>query len=108
MNCESCEEPKNSLIAELTGRTLIRDSGVISLPVGSKVDILSLITLSSLVIPILNWFCNSSPTERTRRLPRWSILSIVPIPLAKSIFIDTLATRHVLRNLSMCLALIQI
>ena len=33
-----------------------------------------------LVKPIRNWFCNSSPTERIRRLPKWSMSSTVPTP----------------------------
>ena len=48
---------------------------------GDRVRLIhELITLSSLEIPILNWFCKSSPTERTLLLPRWSILSTVPMP----------------------------
>jgi hypothetical protein len=35
------------------------------------IDILSRTTRSILDKPIRNWFCNSSPTERKRRLPKW-------------------------------------
>ena len=40
-------------------------------------------TRSMRVKPMLNWFCSSSPTERMRRLPKWSISSVVPISSAR-------------------------
>src|SRR5665213_760981 len=30
--------------------------------------------------PTRNWFCSSSPTERMRRLPRWSMSSLLTLP----------------------------
>jgi hypothetical protein len=41
----------------------------------------SLTTRSIRVRPMRNWFCSNSPTQRRRRLPRWSISSL----LAKAI-----------------------
>ena len=34
-----------------------------------------------------NWFCSSSPTERMRRLPRWSMSSTVPMPIRQAVHI---------------------
>ena len=55
MNCESGEEPKNSLTATMTGRILIRLCGVIlSSSSCAWMAILSRTTLSILARPILN------------------------------------------------------
>ena len=37
-------------------------------------------TRSIRVRPMRNWFCNNSPTQRKRRLPKWSISSTFPNP----------------------------
>ena len=42
----------------------------------SEIDIRSLTARSMRVRPTRNWFSSSSPTERTRRLPRWSMSSV--------------------------------
>ena len=80
MNWESCEEPKNSLIALLTGLTLTTLWGVIDS--SSWVVIRSLTTRSIRYIPIRNASCTSSPTVLRRLLPKcsyssslWRILS---------------------------------
>ena len=49
MNCESCEEPKNSLMTADTGRMLMSPDGVISM--GSCVAILSLMSRSKRAMP---------------------------------------------------------
>ncbi len=54
MNCDSCELPKNSLIAATTGRMFTRALGVAD-SVG-MVLMRSLATLSSLTRPMRNWF----------------------------------------------------
>ena len=73
MNCESCEVPKNSLIEATTGRMLIRVCGVIAST--SWVVMRSRTTRSIRVRPIRIWFWISSPTLRSRRLPKWSMSS---------------------------------
>src|SRR6267142_2460128 len=82
MNCDSCEEPKNSLIAAEIGFALIRSCGMRFSD--SACESLSFTALSTLTRPARNWFSASSPTERTRRLPRWSMSSISPRPLRSS------------------------
>ena len=52
MNCESCEPPKNSLIAATMGRLLIKVAGVAAS--GPMILIRSLIVLSSRSNPIRN------------------------------------------------------
>ncbi len=78
MNWESCEEPKNSRTAAAAGLALIRSCGMtVSM---STLDMRSLIARSMRKRPTRYWFSNSSPTERTRRLPRLSMSSISPRP----------------------------
>ena len=68
MNCESCEEPKNSLTAAATGLALIISCGIS----GSDSAIVSrsLTARSTRTRPTRKAFSAISPTERTRRLPR--------------------------------------
>ena len=75
MNCESWLEPKNSLMEATIGRMLMSDCGVISST--SCVVMRSRTTRSMRARPIRNWFWISSPTLRMRRLPKWSMSSIV-------------------------------
>src|SRR5436190_1279867 len=82
MNCDSCEEPKNSLIAAEIGLALIRSCGIRFSD--SAWLSLSFTARSTRTRPARNWFSASSPTERTRRLPRWSMSSISPRPLRSS------------------------
>ena len=82
MNCESCEEPKNSRTAAAAGLALIRSCGMtVSM---STEDMRSLMARSMRRRPRRYWFSMSSPTERTRRLPRWSMSSISPLPSRRS------------------------
>ena len=74
MNWDSCEVPKNSLIAATTGRMLIRVCGVIAST--SWVVMRSRTTRSMRDRPVRIWFSISSPTARMRRLPKWSMSSI--------------------------------
>ncbi len=74
MNCESWLVPKNSLIDATTGRMLIRVCGVIAST--SWVVIRSRTTRSIRARPSLTWFWISSPTVRSRRLPKWSMSSV--------------------------------
>jgi len=83
MNCESCEEPKNSLTTAETGLALIRSCGIKL--VMSEIDIRSLTARSMRVRPTRNWFSSNSPTDRTRRLPRWSMSSVAFVPRRTSI-----------------------
>ena len=69
MNCDSCDDPKNSRIAAMTGFALIRSCGM-AVAISWYTDIFSLIARSMRTSPMRNWFSRSSPTERTRRLPR--------------------------------------
>ena len=78
MNWLSCEEPKNSRTAAAAGLALIRSCGMtVSM---STLDMRSLIARSIRSRPTRYWFSRSSPTERTRRLPRLSMSSISPRP----------------------------
>ena len=78
MNCESCEEPKNSRTAAAAGLALIRSCGI---TVSISTELMrSRIARSMRSRPTRYWFSISSPTERTRRLPRWSMSSISPRP----------------------------
>ena len=82
MNWLSCEEPKNSRTAAAAGLALMRSCGItVSI---STEDMRSLIARSILRSPTRYWFSISSPTERTRRLPRWSMSSISPRPSRSS------------------------
>ena len=83
MNCESCEEPKNSRTAAATGLALIRSCGIAA---SISTELMRSRTARSMRSrPTRNWFSISSPTERTRRLPRWSMSSISPRPSLISI-----------------------
>ena len=79
MNCESWLDPKNSLIEAATGLALMISCGIRFS--ASASDSRSFTALSTRTRPRRNWFSTISPTERTRRLPRWSISSTVPWPL---------------------------
>ena len=70
MNCDSWLVPKNSLIAATTGRMLINVWGVIAST--SWVVMRSRTTRSIRERPMRTWFWMSSPTERMRRLAKWS------------------------------------
>ena len=74
MNCDSWLVPKNSLIAATTGRMLISVCGVIAST--SCVVIRSRTTRSIRDMPTRIWFWISSPTVRSRRLPKWSMSSV--------------------------------
>src|SRR2546422_4629366 len=75
MNCDSCELPKNAWITALTVRAFTRSSSVIRS--GSLLMLIrSLMSRAMRDSPTENWFAISSPTERTRRLPRWSMSSV--------------------------------
>ena len=65
--------PKNSLMEATTGRMLIRVCGVIAST--SWVVIRSRTTRSIRARPVRTWFWMSSPTVRSRRLPKWSMSS---------------------------------
>ena len=80
MNCESCDEPKNAWITAETVRALTRSSSVIFS--GSVlIDMRSFTRRAMRDSPTENWFAISSPTERMRRLPRWSMSSEWSCPL---------------------------
>ena len=79
MNWDSCELPKNSLRAAMTGLELMRSWGMAAARSAVMV-IFSLIVRSIRVRPMRKAFSTSSPTDRTRRLPRWSMSSTVPSP----------------------------
>src|SRR5438034_7591135 len=71
MNCDSCELPKNAWITALTVRAFTRSSRVIRS--GSLLMLIrSLMSRAMRDRPTENWLAISSPTERTRRLPRRS------------------------------------
>ena len=74
MNWDSWLVPKNSLIEATTGRMLIRVCGVIAST--SWVVIRSRTTRSMRARPSRTWFWISSPTVRSRRLPKWSMSSV--------------------------------
>ena len=75
MNCDSCELPKNAWITALTVRAFTRSSSVIFS--GSLLMLIrSLMSRAMRERPTENWLAISSPTERTRRLPRWSMSSV--------------------------------
>ncbi|MNN59614.1 hypothetical protein D3C81_1747420 [compost metagenome] len=78
MNCDSCDEPKNSRTAAAAGLALIRSCGM---TVSISTELMrSLMARSMRSRPTRYWFSSSSPTERTRRLPRLSMSSISPRP----------------------------
>ena len=68
MNWLSCDEPKNSRTAAAAGLALIRSWGM---TVSMSTELMrSRMARSMRKRPIRYWFSMSSPTERTRRLPR--------------------------------------
>ena len=73
MNCDSCDEPKNSFSAATTGRMLMIVCGVIVST--SSVVIRSRTTRSIRYRPTRNASWISSPTVRRRRLPKCSYSS---------------------------------
>src|SRR6476469_8513763 len=83
MNCDSCEEPKNSFTAAATGLALISSCGVSWS--ASAIVRRSRTARSTRTRPTRNTFSAISPTERTRRLPRWSMSSTTPRPLRISV-----------------------
>ena len=84
MNCDSCELPKNAWITALTVRALTRSSSEIFS--GSVLMLIRSLTSRAMRDrPTENWLAISSPTERTRRLPRWSMSSVYPRPSCSSI-----------------------
>ena len=89
MNCHSCDAPKNSFSAAEIGLELIRSCGI-SASV-SAWPRRSFTAFSMRARPERYWFSASSPTQRTRRLPRWSMSSTSPRPLRRSTRILTTA-----------------
>jgi hypothetical protein len=83
MNCESCELPKYSFTTALTGFALMRSCGM-SVSISCDMLMRSLIARSMRTRPMRYWFSISSPTARTRRLPRWSMSSTEPRPFLSS------------------------
>jgi hypothetical protein len=84
MNCESCDDPKKAWITAETVRALTRSS--IEIFSGSVlIDIRSRTRRAIRDSPTESWFAISSPTVRTRRLPRWSMSSVNPRPSFRSI-----------------------
>ena len=83
MNWLSCEEPKNSFIAAVTGFAFIRSCGMMFSRSWRLMR--SLMVRSIRTRPMRNWFSSSSPTLLTRRLPRWSMSSTSPLPVLRSI-----------------------
>ncbi len=68
MNWLSWLEPKNSRTAAAAGLALIRSCGI---TVSMSIELMrSRIARSMRSRPTRYWFSISSPTERTRRLPR--------------------------------------
>ena len=96
MNCESCEEPKNSRTAAAAGFALIRSCGM---TVSISTELMrSLIARSMRSRPTRYWFSSSSPTERTRRLPRLSMSSISPRPSRRPTRVFSTASTSSLRS----------
>ena len=69
MNCESWELPKYSLTTADTGFALMRSCGM-SVSISCDMLMRSLMARSMRTRPMRYWFSISSPTARTRRLPR--------------------------------------
>ena len=83
MNCDSCDDPKNAWITADTVRAFTRSSSEIFS--GSVlIDMRSFTRRAMRDRPTENWFAISSPTERMRRLPRWSMSSTWPRPSCSS------------------------
>ncbi len=76
MNCDSWLLPKKDWITALIVRALTRSHGVMLSPSCSAIR--SRMMRAMRERPRLNWLLSSSPTERTRRLPRWSMSSTWP------------------------------
>ena len=96
MNCESCEDPKNSRTAAAAGLALITSCGMtVSI---STEDMRSLMARSMRSRPRRYWFSISSPTERTRRLPRLSMSSISPRPSFISLSTRRISSTSSLRS----------
>ena len=75
MNCDSCDEPKNAWMTAETVRAFTRSSSEIFS--GSVlIDMRSFTRRAMRERPTENWLAISSPTERMRRLPRWSMSSV--------------------------------
>jgi len=75
MNCDSCELPKNAWMTALHGARV--DQIVERDPLGIVVDAHPLLDQARHARQAdENWLAISSPTERTRRLPRWSMSSV--------------------------------
>ena len=83
MNCESCELPKYSFTTAETGFALMRSCGM-SVSISCDMLMRSLMARSMRTRPMRYWFSISSPTARTRRLPRWSMSSTEPRPFLSS------------------------
>ena len=96
MNWLSCDAPKNSFSAAEIGFELIRSCGI-SASV-SAWPRRSLTAFSIRARPERYWFSASSPTQRTRRLPRWSMSSTSPRPLRSSTRILTTSRMSSLRE----------
>ena len=79
MNWDSWLEPKNSLIVATTGLMEIRSWG--RMVSASFRDMRSLAMRSMRVKATFRWLVSSSPTERMRRLPRWSMSSTFFSPM---------------------------
>ena len=82
MNCDSWLEPKNSFTAAATGLALMRSCGI--KPSDSASDSRSFTARSTRTRPTRNWFSAISPTDFTRRLPKWSMSSTEPLALRMS------------------------
>ena len=96
MNWLSWEEPKNSRTAAAAGLALIRSCGMtVSM---STLPMRSRMARSMRSRPTRYWFSINSPTERTRRLPRLSMSSIVPRPSFSSHMILTVLRMSSLRS----------
>src|SRR5258705_52143 len=65
MNWLSCDEPKNSRIAAMTGLAFTRSCGI-AVDISWYTLIFSLMARSIRTRPMRNWFSSSSPTARAR------------------------------------------
>ena len=86
MNCESWLDPKKLWITAEMVREFTRSVGVICS--WSWSDMRSRMMRAMRARPMLNWFASSSPTERTRRLPRWSMSSVIAASRPRSVTIS--------------------
>ena len=75
MNWESWLLPKNSFMAAMTGLLLIRSWACTGLLGSCAMLNFSLMARCTRTRPTRKPFSRSSPTDRTRRLPRWSMSS---------------------------------